>query len=627
MSEAQQAATPPTVPPTPSQGRRNTRKNKKKKTQQKENGEKFKGTTPDFGAVFSLADEPVEGNTSSFKQVLLATEVYVAAHFTKSAKAMSSLFEDAPTCPSLAPPIEPVGEDAESELQRVKYMELFKRYLNEKDLLSNHLHSLFTILWGQCSPGIQSKIRSSVDYLIRKEEGDCAWLLEEIRQVMYDFTSGRYRLTTLLEAKIDLLRYQQGRMSTIQYFNKYLEKIHAYERCGGSIGQEDGILKFIDEYDISVINAKPGKKPILPSTPTNIDFSNTDSLSKEQLVREFGIVEDYFEEMKQYQSDMRRWERKRENHDDLRKQVARDTYIGYLLLHNASDSKFGELKYDIHQDFLTGTNTFPDTAEGALKLLSNFQPRKTRQQQVRHQRGNEDVSVSVSSTGGESNAAVSFYQAEAEVAGIDGKSYPSVECWNCGSKGHYRNQCPATEAQHMQTVLEQPPSTTTEGDDGNYGLSYFQDTDSVPRKESHRSHRKASYFRILLDSGSTINTFKDRELLSSITAVNDPLVVLTNGGVTEYVEKGSFGSLRDVWFRASGLENIVSLALLKQVATVSFDSSQDSAFLATLSTGRVWRFRQTENGLFIYEHVHTTKPTNENVLDYCLISTVEANEK
>ena len=224
MSEAQQAATPPTVPPTPSQGRRNTRKNKKKKTQQKENGEKFKGTTPDFGAVFSLADEPVEGNTSSFKQVLLATEVYVAAHYTKSAKAMSSLFEDAPTCPSLAPPIEPVGEDAESELQRVKYMELFKRYLNERDLLSNHLHSLFTILWGQCSPGIQSKIRSSVDYLIRKEEGDCAWLLEEIRQVMYDFTtSGRYRLTTLLEAKIDLLRYQQGRMSTIQYFNKYLE--------------------------------------------------------------------------------------------------------------------------------------------------------------------------------------------------------------------------------------------------------------------------------------------------------------------------------------------------------------------------------------------------------------------
>ena len=71
----------------------------------------------------------------------------------------------------------------------------------------------------------------------------------------------------------------------------------------------------------------------------------------------------------------------------------------------------------------------------------------------------------------------------------------------------------------------------------------------------------------------------------------------------------------------------MSLAVLKQVATMSFNSRKDSAFLATFSNGHVWRFSQTENGLFIYEHVHITKITNENVLDYCLISTVEANEK
>ena len=94
------------------------------------------------------------------------------------------------------------------------------------------------------------------------------------------------------------------------------------------------------------------------------------------MVQVFGDIEEYVEAMKAYQTDIRRWERKKTNHSDLRQQVARDTYIGYMLLHNASDSKFAELKYDINQDFLTGTNTFPDTAEGALKLLSNFQPRK-----------------------------------------------------------------------------------------------------------------------------------------------------------------------------------------------------------------------------------------------------------
>ena len=104
-------------------------------------------------------------------------------------------------------------------------------------------------------------------------------------------------------------------------------------------------------------------------------------------------------------------------------------------------------------------------------------------------------------------------------------------------------------------------------------------------------------------------------------------MVLTNGGATKYANRGKFGPLENVWYHEAGLENIVSLALLKQVANVSFDSSRDSAFVATFSNGQVWRFEQTVNGLFIYEHVHTTKVTNENVFDYCLISTVEVNEK
>ena len=41
--------------------------------------------TIDFGGVFSLHDEPAEGITSSFKHAMKATEVYIAANYTKSA--------------------------------------------------------------------------------------------------------------------------------------------------------------------------------------------------------------------------------------------------------------------------------------------------------------------------------------------------------------------------------------------------------------------------------------------------------------------------------------------------------------------------------------------------------------
>ena len=164
----------------------------------------------------------------------MATEVYVAATYASSAKVLGSLFDDEPSLPTLAPPPEPVGEDAENELRRVMYMERYKRHLTKSEQLTNTLHSLFTIIWGQCSPGIQSRIRSSIQFLIKKEEGDCALLLEEIRKVMFNFSNGRYRLKTLLEGKSEVLRFQQGRLPTFEFFEKYLEKVHGYERGGGS---------------------------------------------------------------------------------------------------------------------------------------------------------------------------------------------------------------------------------------------------------------------------------------------------------------------------------------------------------------------------------------------------------
>ena len=156
--------------------------------------------------------------------------MYVAATYASSAKVLGSLFDDEPNLPTLAPPPEPVGEDAENELRRVMYMGRYKRYLTKAEQLTNTLHSLFTIIWGQCSPGIQSRIRISIQFLIKKEEGDCAWLIEEIRKVMFNFRDGRYRLKTLLEDKLEILRFQQRRLTTFEYFEKYLEKVHGYER-------------------------------------------------------------------------------------------------------------------------------------------------------------------------------------------------------------------------------------------------------------------------------------------------------------------------------------------------------------------------------------------------------------
>ena len=161
MSETTTPSISDTLVSSSTSKRNNNRRNKKKRSQQNDQSVKFQGETADFGAVFVLGDETSEGKPSSFKKAVVATEVYVAATYASSAKVLGSLFDDEPSLPTLAPPPEPVGEDAENELRRMMYMEHYKRHLTKSEQLTNTLHSLFTIIWGQCSPGIQSRIRSS----------------------------------------------------------------------------------------------------------------------------------------------------------------------------------------------------------------------------------------------------------------------------------------------------------------------------------------------------------------------------------------------------------------------------------------------------------------------------------
>ena len=187
--------------------RNNSRGGRNKKDKQRSDTfVPFKGKMELFGGAFALKEELPEGKGCSFKDVMEAAEVFVATKFPKSSKTMNSLFDDPPIYPSLAPPPDSVRDDIESIFRQTVYMTLLKKHLEEKEILANNLHSFFTILWGQCSPGLQSKIRGKVEYLLRKEDGDCAWPIDEIRQVLYNFSSGRYKLKNLYESKLNLLK-------------------------------------------------------------------------------------------------------------------------------------------------------------------------------------------------------------------------------------------------------------------------------------------------------------------------------------------------------------------------------------------------------------------------------------
>ena len=71
--------------------------------------------------------------------------------------------------PSLSPPVELVGDDVDNTFKCKVYFELLRRHLNEKETMTNNLHSLFSILWDQCSAGVQSKLTGKIENSSRKK--------------------------------------------------------------------------------------------------------------------------------------------------------------------------------------------------------------------------------------------------------------------------------------------------------------------------------------------------------------------------------------------------------------------------------------------------------------------------
>ena len=174
------------------EGSSNRKKKDKKKGKNKEKNKekakapknKWQGATADFGEdkVFALKNELGTDRHVSYKVTAEAAEVFAAVKFPKSAKALSCLFQDPPRHPSIKEPDKPMGEDRKDNLMVQLYLEEAKRAAHEKTFLDNALHGMFTILWGQCSPGIQAKVKANQLFSTKKEQGECAWLLNNVRQ-------------------------------------------------------------------------------------------------------------------------------------------------------------------------------------------------------------------------------------------------------------------------------------------------------------------------------------------------------------------------------------------------------------------------------------------------------------
>ncbi|CAB9514293.1 expressed unknown protein [Seminavis robusta] len=208
--------------------------------------------------------------------------------------------------------------------------EIFKQevsaFVKGRDKLKENRQNAFSLIWGQCSDNIRTKVKSSTSFDKLSAEADVIGLLQGVRTVMLQFQTRKYQPLAILESKRRVINFRQGKLTVGEYYRLFKQKVEATEHNGGSFG-----------YETTLIQAA------LP-TGTTID-----SATAAEMAAAVAIV--------------------------------RDRTLSVMFLSGADEERYADLSIDLENDYTRGENNYSKTLDDAYARLDAYHPKRSRNRQ------------------------------------------------------------------------------------------------------------------------------------------------------------------------------------------------------------------------------------------------------
>jgi hypothetical protein len=374
----------------------------------------FQGNTAEMnGHVFECYEE--SGIRTQFSKTVEVLGEYISKK-VKFPEDMKSLWTTKLAKPSVSPPADLANEATATKRQLFEWEEKMKIYFKRQTELEGNLMTTYSVIWGQCSEAMRTKLRAVKDFSTHSADNDCSWILKEIKGVTHQFDTTRDVFMSLLEARIAFYTCkQENNQSLDEYLDTFSAHVDVLEYYGADVSER---------FDL-IPAASSGKA---------VD-------------------------------------------DDTRKAQARGRTLAMALLRGADRRRYGELWTDLANQQARNNNQYPTDLIGAFNLLVNFQPR-FKPQEPRHQAtvstaATASTSVSTTAiaaapaaeTSGHTfaqaattssiatpttttsptvaTAAITGTQNNAPItSGSNGVTYQNITCNRCNQLGHYANFCP-----------------------------------------------------------------------------------------------------------------------------------------------------------------------------------------
>ena len=126
---------------------------------------------------------------------------------------------------------------------------------------------------------------------------------------------------------------------------------------------------------------------------------------------------------------------------------------------------------------------------------------------------------------------------------------------------------------------------------------------------------------LLLDSGSTISSVCNKDLLHNIVQVSEPVLLFTNGGSQDYSERGTLIINFEAYFNPKSMTNILSLSEISDICCITMDTSSSPSITVHLDDDKCLVFSKFCSGLYYYDidsGLGTASKPKENITNYTL---------
>uniref|UniRef100_A0A7S4M6B3 Uncharacterized protein n=1 Tax=Odontella aurita TaxID=265563 RepID=A0A7S4M6B3_9STRA len=120
-----------------------------------------------------------------------------------------------------------------------------------------------------------------------------------------------------------------------------------------------------------------------------------------------------------------------------------------------------------------------------------------------------------------------------------------------------------------------------------YALQFHQRASGVPKHW------------ILLDTGSTVESFRNPIILKGIHEVEETMDVHCNVGNVSMNIMGTFPGYGEVWYCKSGIANILSPKNIKQQFRIMYDSA-DKEYFMVHKPDQLLMFNESPKGLYYH---------------------------